>query len=238
MCDIDITKIVEPMKQGYTKPYLCEASNGKKYVVKGLKATCGGLVREWIIANIGKRFGLNIPPFHLAFLDNHLDGDHELVDSEIEICFASEYISGAKEIQYSMLGNYDPEALRELYFFDYWIRNDDRCLSANGGNANLFVHPSHQRPFVLDHNLSLEANFDITKHKSNHLAASIWDEKPDLVCFDDYKHRIEISLKDIDSVINSLPEEWLERYPRERIEEEIVTPLLRYKTDEFWEAIK
>lgn len=238
MCDINIIKIIEPMKQGYTKPYLCEASDGKKYVVKGLKATYGGLVKEWISAHLGVQFGLNIPRFHLAFLDNHLDLEQELVDLENEICFASEYINGAKEIQVSMINQFDPEEFRKLFFFDYWIKNDDRNLSEYGGNANLFVTPNEKQPFVLDHNLAFDKSFNLENHKKHHLAAHIWRDHPDLICLDEYKYLIELCLKNIDTTINTLPTEWLERYPHQKIQEDIVKLLLNYQTDEFWEAIK
>ena len=60
------------MAQGRTNPYLCEGDDGKQYVVKGSSATCAGLVKEWIVAHLAKHFGLPIPDFKIAWLDDEL----------------------------------------------------------------------------------------------------------------------------------------------------------------------
>jgi hypothetical protein len=49
---------------------------------------------------------------------------------------------------------------------------------------------------------------------------------------------MEASLKNIDAVINSLPEEWLEYYDLDSIESEIIVVLKQFKLAKFWEDIR
>ncbi|MFV0575553.1 MAG: HipA family kinase [Vibrio sp.] len=54
MSQISIDEIIRKMNQGLTEPYLCRADDNRKYVVKGSNALCSGLVKEWLVAHLGR----------------------------------------------------------------------------------------------------------------------------------------------------------------------------------------
>jgi len=119
------------------------------------------------------------------------------------------------------------------------MKNDDRNLTSLGGNPNLFYEPLKKEVYVLDHNLSFEPNFSLEKHKELHLGRSAWND-PQLPLWSrvEYEDKMEASLKNIDAVINSLPEEWLEYYDLDSIESEIIVVLKQFKLAKFWEDIR
>jgi len=59
---LEITEIIRRAEQGRTGPFLCRASDGRQYFVKGRAATASGLMREWLGATLAQRFGLPVPP--------------------------------------------------------------------------------------------------------------------------------------------------------------------------------
>lgn len=226
------------MKQGQTKPYLCQATDDELYVVKGDSANCDGLTKEWIAAHLAKAFGLNIPNFCLVHIDPDFDRDNKLNYSDNETCFASSYIQGTTEVDINSISQFEQRAIRDLFLFDYWILNDDRNLTIEGGNPNLFVHPNHDTPFVLDHNLAFSSDFNLNTFKNIHLGAKIWRESVDLLVKEEYTPRIEKALSTLDKAIKSLPPEWVANYSLSSIQNEITLPLQRFQHSNFWEDIK
>lgn len=233
---ISIDEIVRKMNQGLTEPYLCKADDGNTYVVKSNNATYAGLVKEWVVAHLGKEFGLPIPSFKIAWLDDTL-----LRYSEYNIeggyCFASYYHPNIQEITYNQINGLDTWLLKDLFMFDYWVKNNDRNLSQYGGNANFFFDQRTKQPFVLDHNLSFSDDFDLAAHMAQHVGASRW-EGLDLVDMQHYEKKFENAFSVVDNAIKTIPDEWLEQYAEEWIDSELLSVLDRYKYDEFWEGIK
>jgi hypothetical protein len=62
---LEITEIIRRAEQGRTGPFLCRASDGRQYFIKGRAATASGLMREWLGANLAQRFGLPVPLLRL-----------------------------------------------------------------------------------------------------------------------------------------------------------------------------
>lgn len=224
------------MNQGLTEPYLCKGDDQQNYVVKGSNATPAGLVKEWIVAHLGKEFGLPIPPFKIAWLDDALV-QYNSFDIEAGYCFASEYQSRIQEITFNQIESLDKALLKDLFMFDYWIKNNDRNLTQYGGNANFFFDQKTKKPYVLDHNLSFASDFNLDAHINQHVGSYCW-EGLDLVDREHYEKKFEKSLAVVDNAVNSLPEDWVDRYPEERIEQDIRSVLHEFRNDKFWEGIK
>ncbi|MEC4728886.1 hypothetical protein HWQ46_25560 [Shewanella sp. D64] len=234
---IGITKIIRQMKQGQTGPFLCEADDGHKYIVKGARATGKGLVKEWLVGHLCRGFGLPIPDFKLAYVDNVLvEFDYD--DLGAGVCFASQYIDNIQDITVAQRKRIDKQLLRDLFVFDYWIRNDDRNLTALGGNPNLFIHPQTNRVYVLDHNLSFEPDFDLDTFNQCHIGAEAWNEKIDFLDNQFYEERFKASLATLKEAIEQLPDEWLEVFDLDSIEAQIKVVLLHYTHTGFWEGIQ
>lgn len=233
---IELISIIRQMKQGVTGPFLCEANNGQKYVAKGAKATKSGLVKEWICAHLCRGFGLPIPDFQLIYVDQLLV-EYGYEDLGSGICFASEYIENIQEVTFSQQIKMSEQLLRDLFVFDYWIKNEDRSLSPLGGNPNLFIHPKTEVIYVLDHNLSFDLDFNLDRFKQGHIGTSCWDKGQNFFDKQFYEGKFSNSIATLGIAINSLPEEWLELFDLHRIEQQITVVLEKYKYADFWEGI-
>ena len=82
---IQITQIIRRSEQGITAPFLCKASNGRFYWVKGKDTGKLGLCSEWIAGKIGKAFGLPIPDFKLVEVCDELINESEIDNITIEL---------------------------------------------------------------------------------------------------------------------------------------------------------
>lgn len=237
---IMVKSIIRRMHQGATGPYLCMGEDNKLYVVKGPNTTYKGLINEWICAHLGQEIHLPIPAFSTAYIDRTLIeyGDYDLDEGE---WFASEYQHNIQDVTYNILGHFGHENLKLLFVFDYWIQNGDRNLTDIGGNPNLFVSPLDKRFFVLDHNLAFDKNFDacFAKNKSIHLGASSWyAAQLELYETNNYKMTLNAALSKIDNILNSVPQEWVEKSEDSSILANIKLILSRINSAEFWEGIK
>lgn len=236
MPEISINEIVRKMRQGLTEPYLCKADDGNSYVVKSSNATYAGLVKEWIVAHLGQEFSLPIPQFKVAWLDDNLLKYTEF-NLDSGYCFASLYHPNIQEITFNQIGRLNQDLLKDLFVFDYWIKNNDRNLTQYGGNANFFFDQKTQEPFVLDHNLSFSTDFDLNAHIVQHVGAYCW-QGLDLVDRQHYEKKFEKAFSVVNNAIKTIPEDWLDMYSQDKIDSEIKSVLNKYRDDEFWEGIK
>lgn len=235
-----IEEIIRKMEQGKTEPYLCRDSNQEMYVVKRLTATFDGCIKEWICARLAKEFGLPIPPFNLAEIDECLvEYNYEHRNDLGEgIAFASKFVEDLQEVNYSLLNEVQIEVLKDLYVFDYWIKNADRTLSESGGNPNLFYKQSTNEIVVVDHNLAFDSDFKVQDHESIHVSARFWPEQLGLFDMDEYKSRMERSISFWEDIVSEIPEEWLELIPDpDGFFGQLKVILEKFNHNEFWEVL-
>jgi len=240
---LQVIEIIETMIQGFTKPVLCRANDGERYIVKGREATNAGLIKEYVCASLGQKFGLPIPDFCLVEFPDELlmyDGDLQRRFGGVP-CFASKYEPALQEFDRSSYVEKHTELFRKIFIFDYWVRNDDRTFVAeHGGNPNLLINSSRESIYVIDHNLAFSADFDLESFKSTHVASSFW-YKSQIDLFDDeaYHDEMQRSLLILDMVMSELPDEWVNG---EICEYELITSLRlqleSINTKEFWSDLK
>ncbi|WP_171035465.1 HipA family kinase [Pseudoalteromonas ruthenica] len=233
-----IEEITRQMKQGQTAPFLCTADDGNQYIVKGARATSKGLVKEWISAHLCRAFGLPIPDFELAYVDDALV-EYGYDDLGSGMCFASQFVPNIQDIPYAKLGGVSQKTLRDLYLFDFWIKNDDRCLTELGGNPNLFLDPVSNELIVLDHNLAFDSSFNLENHTSLHVGRAAWFATQfELFGQTEYEEQLENAFEHLAEAVDSIPDEWLESYSLDSIKQEIIVVLEQFRTTNFWEALR
>lgn len=228
------------MKQGQTGPYLCVGDDNNQYIVKGPNTTYRGLINEWVCGKLGKAIRLPIPDFEIAYVDRSLlaFGDYEISEGD---WFASKYESNIQDVLYYQLCQLDIDGLKRLFLFDYWIKNGDRTLTQSGGNPNLFIRSDLQSFIVLDHNLAFDIDHDdaFDELKRRHVSSRAWfSEQRALLDHEFYEELLESCFSELDSIFDSVPEEWLENCGDDGILESIRVTLSRFRTPEFWEGIK
>lgn len=241
---ISVIEIQQKMTQGKTEPWLCLGDDQTKYVVKRASATFRGCVYEWIAANLGQRFGLAIPDYALVYIDE------ALVEFDIDLlvglgagaAFASCYKENLQEVNVDVVQRANRQVLKDLYMFDYWIKNGDRLLTVNGGNPNLYYNVVSDSLVVFDHNLAFDMDFSVEDHKNLHVASGLFRGQTDLfvpeINKDYYTEKFQMAFNDIDEIINGVPEEWLNEIPNVIGEiERIKVVLAAFKQDDFWRAL-
>ena len=228
------------MEQGKTEPYLCRDSEKELYVVKRFTATFKGCIKEWICARLAKEFGLPIPSFDLAEIDEFVveyNPEHRN-DLGEGVGFASKFVTDLQEVNYSVLSDEQIIVLKDLFVFDYWIKNADRTLSEQGGNPNLFYKQSTNEIVVVDHNLAFDSEFTIEDHKSIHVSARFWPEQLGLFDKNDYVDRMRNAFSNWDEIVAEIPDDWKELIPDlDGFLEKLRVLLEEFEHDNFWEAL-
>lgn len=235
---IHLFEIKTAMHQGMTKPLLCKGNDEQQYVVKRLNAGLEGCIYEWVASRIGRLFGINIPPSEQVWIDRALfkySNDLQITLGE-GIGFASRYHSSLSEITFQQLKKVDKQTLLDLFVFDYWIKNDDRTLTENGGNPNLFQDVCSKELVVIDHNLAFDESFDVAAFKRTHVSSYLLPEPIAPISYESRMHKAVEALPDI---LSEIPDEWLDdlAHPNQVLDK-ITSQLMQYKQEEFWEALR
>jgi len=237
---IEIDEIIEDTVQGLTNPALCKGSDGEKYIVKGRAAQNSGLKNEYVCAYLGQKFGLAIPDFSLVTFPNTLlefdnDLDRRFGNGP---CFASRYHPRFQEFDRSSYSQNNAQFFKDLFVFDFWIKNDDRnFVPENGGNPNLIVDSQRSKILVIDHNLAFDDQFDLESFKLRHVGCKYWfDEQLDMFTKGQYKERMSNALEGLEDFLQTLPHEWCDDDPD--ILQTIYEKLSSYNTDSFWSDIR
>lgn len=235
-----INNIIRKMKQGQTGPYLCTGDDEIQYIVKGPNTTYRGLIHEWVCGHLGLAIGLPIPMLAIAYVDRSLleFGQYELREGD---WFASKYEENIQDVPFELLNKLDQEGLKLLFLFDYWICNGDRVLTQLGGNPNLFIRSDLRTFIVLDHNMAFERGFDesFAKNKMSHVGAVAWfSAQRSLFDQENYEKTLETGFAQIDDILASVPEEWVDSCGDPDVLTDIKNILARFRQSEFWEAIK
>jgi hypothetical protein len=242
---INIIEIKHKMTQGKTEPWLCLGDDNNEYVVKRLNATFKGCLYEWIAANLGQRFGLAIPDCALVNIDEFLvEYDTELLTGMGSgIGFGSTLKPSLIEVNVNLLHKANPQILKDLFMFDYWIKNGDRTLTELGGNPNLYFNIVSSELVIFDHNLAFENHFNVDDHKLYHVSNFLFRGQTDLFepIFErqKYEEKFIKALDGLDAIIATIPDEWLDGIPNALGEINRIRVVLgAFKHDDFWRALQ
>lgn len=210
---IQVIEILTRANQGVTRPFLCKASDGHSYYVKGIGNHAGhrSVLTEWISAHLAQAFGLPIAPFKLI----------EVPKSLIEIAtpdwstlgtgtaFGSQQIPLVQELQWSQVKQVPIKLQQDILVFDWWIHNADRSLTDKGGNPNLLWSPHQQELTVIDHNNGFDPLFNqgdfYHTHAFRHQIQNVFE---DFVTQDDYIRRMSAAIAAFETACNNSPSEW------------------------------
>ncbi|HEX6121666.1 MAG TPA: HipA family kinase [Ktedonobacterales bacterium] len=154
---VDVTRYVEPLREGGSLPAIVEADDDGLYVLKFRGAGQGAraLVAELVAGEIGRALGLAVPEIVLAELDPAL-GRAERHQEIQELLLASgglnlglDYLPGALPFDPLATEPVDPLLASSVVWFDAYITNVDRTIR----NTNLLAW--HRRLWLIDHGAAL-----------------------------------------------------------------------------------
>lgn len=154
--DVNITRYIQPFREGGSLPGLVDADDGFSYVIKFRGAGQGkkALVAELIGGELARFLGLRMPEMVFAELDEsfaRLEPDEEIQDLlkfSVGKNLGVHFLNGA--ITYD--ANVDiisEEEASKIVWLDAWLMNVDRTAR----NTNMLIW--HKELWLIDHGASL-----------------------------------------------------------------------------------
>ncbi len=238
---VEIIEILGRAAQGVTRPFRCRGADDHYYFVKGRSAGTRSHTCEWMAGQLAMAFGLQLPPFGEAFASSALVQTHpEGRDLGIAPAFASREVPNLAELTWSTASDVPQALRRDVLMLDWWLLNNDRTLTAFGGNPNLLWDAEKKQLVTIDYNLAFDRQFDMELFKSLHVFR---DEIPaiqrDFYAREEYSARFTSALSRWDAIGHTLPLDWLYH----DVEQGIPTDfdmnahrqqLERFTQDDFW----
>lgn len=208
---LQIIEVLGRSDQGMTKPFICRAENDEIFFVKGRGAGRRSLLCEWIASNLASLFGLPVPPFEIVEIPPELvqiSVREDMDELGAGYAFASKRLF-LTELTISNMVEIPITEQRDVFAFDWWIRNGDRNLSDRGGNPNLFWDVAKNRLVVLDHNQAFDKEFSVERfielHAFRQMRQSIAE---DWVIQDQLDSRLSSVLGSFDVICERIPHAW------------------------------
>src|SRR5438128_878994 len=146
---VTIVEVIGRAEQGVTRPFVCRGGDELTYFVKGAYAGKSSLCCEWVGNRLVKLLlpttPLGAPMFGMAEVPRALIEGSARPDIRHlgeGLVFASRRIEDGQELTWAAAQGWPQETIALLLLLDLWLQNEDRSLSALGGNPNLLVTQS------------------------------------------------------------------------------------------------
>jgi hypothetical protein len=248
-----ITEILGRAEQGMTRPFICRGDNDRTFYVKGAHAGLRSLCCEWVASSLAVHLltdgRLSIPWFGIADVPTaliHGSARRDIRELGAGRVFASLRVDGGQELTWSTAQEFPEMSRALLLLLDLWLQNEDRSLSALGGNPNLLIQPrgdgygnaTFNRLLVYDFNLAFDQQFSRERFFGAHVFRSGLDRWPqgfrELLL-----PRLSAAAKTLDHIFDQLPLEWLhldadDTLPAQLDREQVRSNLELPSEDSFW----
>jgi hypothetical protein len=153
---VNVTRYLQPLREGGSLPALAEADDNFKYVLKFKGAGHGvkALIAELIGGEIAHTLGLQVPEIVFANLDEafgRTEGDEEIQDllkGSRGLNLALQFLSGAITFD-PVVQKIDPKLASQIVWLDAYITNIDRTFK----NTNMLMW--HKQLWLIDHGACL-----------------------------------------------------------------------------------
>ncbi|MCZ4243917.1 HipA family kinase [Pedobacter punctiformis] len=215
--NVNVTRYVTPLREGGSMPAIAEADDGFLYVLKFRGAGQGprALIAELIGGEIARILGFRVPELVFASLDEafgRTEPDEEIQDllkASVGLNLALHYLSGAITFDPTVT-KIDTKLASQIVWLDCFLTNMDRTCR----NTNMLVW--HKELWLIDHGASLyfhhswqnweeQAKRPFVLVKDHVLLP--WASELELV---DSEFRVLLNAAHIRSVVNLIPDVWLE----------------------------
>lgn len=213
---VNVTRYMQPLREGGSLPALAEADDDFKYVLKfkggghGVKT----LIAELIGGEVARCLGLKVPELVFALLDEafgRTEGDEEIQDllrASQGLNLALHFLSGA--VTYDPVVNVVDEKLAsQIVWLDAFITNVDRTVK----NTNMLMW--HKELWLIDHGSCLYFHYTWTNReaKAKDPFAFIKDHvllpRAALLTETDTEFKKVLTPEKITQIVALVPDEWL-----------------------------
>lgn len=238
---LTIVEILGRSEQGVTRPFLCRCEDDRLYYVKGRDAGSHSLLCEWLAGHLARAFGLPVPEFAIVQAPQGLI-DLYPAGSELGAApaFGSLKVPHAQDLTLAHMDSVPSTLQCDVMMFDWWVNNQDRTLSAWGGNPNLLWDSDDRKLVVIDHNVAFDLAFSVKEFTEGHVfAQKMCGVFHDLVERNNYTRRIYETLETWPIACQNVPVEWWfadeERtVPTDFDPDATLSLLNRYTKEDFW----
>lgn len=213
---VNVTRYMQPFREGGSLPALAESNDGSKYVVKfrgsghGVKT----LIAELIGGELARALGLKVPELVFAELDECFgitEGDEEIQDllkASKGLNLALQFISGAFSYD-PVVTKIDPYTASEIVWLDSLILNVDRSFR----NTNMLTR--NKELWLIDHGSSMyfHYNWETWEQKAtapfNYLKDHVLLPQADKLEEADTLCRELINEQVVSEIVSMIPDDWL-----------------------------
>lgn len=225
---VTVTRYITPLREGGSLPALAEADDDFKYVLKFRGAGHGvkALIAEFLGGELARTLGLKVPELVFANLDEafgRTEGDEEIQDllqGSQGLNLALHFLSGAI--------NFDPavtiveeKLASQIVWLDALITNVDRTYR----NTNMLIW--NREVWLIDHGASFYFHHSWSNRDKH--AKSAFSLIKDHVLLPqaallqevDAEYKTVLTEEKIRTIVNSIPDEWLQWRETLESEEEI-----------------
>lgn len=216
MRTVNVTRYIQPLREGGSLPALAEADDDFKYVLKfkgnghGVKS----LIAELVGGEIARALGLKLPELVFANLDEafgRTEGDEEIQDllkASKGLNLALHFLSGAINFD-PVVTTVDTKRASQIVWLDSYITNIDRSAK----NTNMLIW--HKELWLIDHGSCL--NFQYTWNDWETKAKSPFAYIKEHVLLNKATHLIEtdaefkklLTEEELRTIVDLIPDEWL-----------------------------
>jgi len=232
---VNVTRYIQPLREGGSLPALAEADDDFKYVLKfrggghGVKT----LIAELIGGEIARLLGLKVPELVFANLDEafgRTEGDEEIQDllkASQGLNLALHFLSGAI--------NYDPvvspinaELASKIVWLDSFITNVDRTFR----NTNMLIW--NKELWLIDHGSCLYFQYTWTNWETKATSAFAFIKDHVLLPKATLLNEVNVEFKKLlteeklRKVVALIPDEWLHWEDTQETPEEIKEVYLQF----------
>jgi hypothetical protein len=225
---VNVTRYILPLREGGSLPALTEADDDFKYVLKFRGAGHGVkmLISELIGGELARFLELKMPELVFANLNENFgrtEADEEIQDllkGSTGLNLAMHFLSGSINFDPSVM-DVDAETASKIVWLDAFLTNIDRTFR----NTNMLIW--NRELWLIDFGASLyfHHSWDNWEEKAKTPFVLIKDhvllDKASELRKIDAEFKSKISLEVLSSIVNLIPEEWLQWRDTELSPEEI-----------------
>lgn len=220
---VNVTRYIEPLREGGSLPALADADDGFRYVIKFRGAGHGTkmLIAEFVGSEVARAVGFRVPETVFINLDEafgRTEGDQEIQDllkASRGLNLGLHFLAGAFTFD-PVVVDVDPLTASRIVWLDALLTNVDRTVQ----NTNMLMW--HRELWLIDHGASLLFHHswsDFERHAlspfayiKNHV---MLPRASELRQADREMKRLLTPTK-IDQIVDAIPDDWLRWEPEDQ----------------------